>query len=541
MSQFTLSSKVKTFALTSALITISFSQPVLAAPQIGVTAALRGDVVRTASLQSGAAIGQMSSGQTVFLGDDIKVGNQGRLQVMLLDETVFTLGANSVMRIDEFVYDPADAANARLSTSITQGAFRFVSGQIAKSDQNAMKVNLPGATIGVRGTSVAGDVSTDGSASIILLGPAPNNALGLPAGAISVANEFGSVDINRPGFTTQLGATSQSLPPSVPVEATAEQMESVELSLAEQASAKIAEELGVSELEISGPTDTDGDGIPDSISGNTVLGKALSAVTGDGGVTSDNTLKAAVALTIFGESVLEMSDAEAGEFFSGVNLGGGIAELIENGDFKYLGPTQISELAGLTGSTTFTANNAAIEVRGTGENIGQFSTTQVWNFADSNVSTTLNGSFSVDVEAGTVSGDFDNFHKTMSFANASGKATFNLNEDHFSKDGAAISFVRHSIGGSYENGIDETVLLQDGNVSSGSDSLMTSNIVRPDDILLNIGMWGGLSNVESGLTDSPVAAFGETGVHMSVRNQETGDAILEAEGFVFGMDRQDSQ
>ena len=541
MSQFTLSSKVKTFALTSALITISFSQPVLAAPQIGVTAALRGDVVRTASLQSGAAIGQMSSGQTVFLGDDIKVGNQGRLQVMLLDETVFTLGANSVMRIDEFVYDPADAANARLSTSITQGAFRFVSGQIAKSDQNAMKVNLPGATIGVRGTSVAGDVSTDGSASIILLGPAPNNALGLPAGAISVANEFGSVDINRPGFTTQLGATSQSLPPSVPVEATAEQMESVELSLAEQASAKIAEELGVSELEISGPTDTDGDGIPDSISGNTVLGKALSAVRGDGGVTSDNTLKAAVALTIFGESVLEMSDAEAGEFFSGVNLGGGIAELIENGDFKYLGPTQMSELAGLTGTTTFTANNAAIEVRGTGENIGQFSTTQVWNFFPPNVSTTLDGSFSVDIDAGTVSGEFNNFSKTMSFANASGKATFNLNEDHFSKDGAAISFVRHSIGGSYENGIDETVLLQDGNVSSGSDSLMTSNIVRPDDILLNIGMWGGLSNVESGLTDSPVAAFGETGVHMSVRNQETGDAILEAEGFVFGMDRQDSQ
>ncbi len=541
MSQIMLSSKAKTFALISALIGSLSSQPAFAAQQIGVTAALRGDVVRTASLQTGAAIGQMSSGQTVFLGDDIKVGNQGRLQVMLLDETVFTLGANSVMRIDEFVYDPADAANARLSTSITQGAFRFVSGQIAKSDQDAMKVNLPGATIGVRGTSVAGDVAPNGAASVILLGPAPNNALGLPAGAISVANEFGSVDINRPGFTTQLGATSQSLPPSVPIEATAEQMESVELSLSEQASAKIAEELGVSELEISGPTDTDGDGIPDSISGNAVLGKALSAVTGDGGVTSDNTLKAAVALSIFGEGVLEMSDAEASDFFAGVNLGGGIAELIENGDFKYLGPTQMSELAELTGTTTFTANNAAIEVRGTGENIGSFSTTQTWDFANDQVSTTLDGSFSVDVEAGTVSGDFDNFLKTMSFANASGEATFNLNEDHFSQDGSAISSVRHSIGGSYENGIDETVLLQDDNVSSGSDSLMTSNITRPDSVNLSVGMWGGLSNVESGLTDSPIAAFGETGVHMSVRNPETGDAIVEAEGFVFGMDRQDSQ
>ena len=56
----------------------------------------------------------------VYLGDDIKVGRQGRLQVMLLDETIFTLGANSVMRID-VVYDPKDAAKNSLSTSIKKG------------------------------------------------------------------------------------------------------------------------------------------------------------------------------------------------------------------------------------------------------------------------------------------------------------------------------------------------------------------------------------------------------------------------------------
>ena len=49
------------------------------ADQIGVTATLRGAVVGTASPQTDAPIGQMSSGQEVFLGDDIKVGAQGRL------------------------------------------------------------------------------------------------------------------------------------------------------------------------------------------------------------------------------------------------------------------------------------------------------------------------------------------------------------------------------------------------------------------------------------------------------------------------------
>lgn len=122
-------SKSALFVFTAA-VSLGFSAPVAAAPQIGVTAALRGDVVRTASLETGAAIGQMSSGQSVYLGDDIKVGAQGRLQVMLLDETIFTLGANAVMRIDEFVYDPNDAGRSSLSTSIKQGAFRFVSGQI---------------------------------------------------------------------------------------------------------------------------------------------------------------------------------------------------------------------------------------------------------------------------------------------------------------------------------------------------------------------------------------------------------------------------
>ena len=120
------------------------------AGQIGVTAALRGLVVRTASLQTGTPIRQMSSGQKVFLGDDIKVGAQGRLQVMLLDETVFTLGANSVMRIDEFVYDPGRANIARLTTSIKSGAFRFVSGLLARLNNDAMKVKLPAATISVR-------------------------------------------------------------------------------------------------------------------------------------------------------------------------------------------------------------------------------------------------------------------------------------------------------------------------------------------------------------------------------------------------------
>ena len=324
----------------------------LAAPQIGVTAALRGEVVRTASLQTGAAIGQMSSGQNVFLGDDIKVGSQGRLQVMLLDETIFTLGANSVMRIDEFVYDPADAANAKLSTSITQGAFRFVSGQIAKTDQDAMKVKLPGATIGVRGTSVAGDVAPDGSASVILLGPAPNNSLGLPAGAINVANQAGSVDITRPGFATQIAV---DLPPQPPAQASQAQIQSLERALSEEASDELAEGLGVEPTQIESleTRDDDGDGSPDNFIGNQALAELVETGLGDNGGTFNSDDEG------FSEFLQLIGlDEEQGR---GLNFGDDFRALI-SGDFEFLGPTKLSELAdfGLNGRIIFTGNEAVI-------------------------------------------------------------------------------------------------------------------------------------------------------------------------------------
>lgn len=89
--------------VTSAFLSVMVLSNISAASQIGVAAGIRGQVIRASSPSSSAAIGQMSSGQTVFIGDEIKVGQQSRLQVMLLDETVFTLGANASMTIDEFV------------------------------------------------------------------------------------------------------------------------------------------------------------------------------------------------------------------------------------------------------------------------------------------------------------------------------------------------------------------------------------------------------------------------------------------------------
>ena len=104
-----------------------------------------------------------------------------------------------------------------------------------------MTVRLPSATIGVRGTSVAGDVDEDGSAQVILLGPAADNSLGLPAGAINIANQAGVVDITRPGFVTEIAAAlvppaHRSKPPA--------QIRQLERALSEDAVSELAEGFG---------------------------------------------------------------------------------------------------------------------------------------------------------------------------------------------------------------------------------------------------------------------------------------------------------
>jgi hypothetical protein len=79
------------------------------------------------------------------------------MQILLLDQTVFTIGPESELVIDEFVYDPKTNAG-KLSAEITKGVFRFVSGKIAHEKPEDMNVKLPAGTLGVRGTMVAGRV-----------------------------------------------------------------------------------------------------------------------------------------------------------------------------------------------------------------------------------------------------------------------------------------------------------------------------------------------------------------------------------------------
>ena len=130
----------------------------------GSAAAVRGPVFWLTS--DGQRI-PIESGKPVFLNQHVITGEGGHLQVLLLDGTVFTLGQNSDMVLDDFVYDPASDVHTVMAT-LSKGVFRWVTGKTARKDPASMKVTLPVGTIGIRGTDFEATVLEDGSGVVKL-------------------------------------------------------------------------------------------------------------------------------------------------------------------------------------------------------------------------------------------------------------------------------------------------------------------------------------------------------------------------------------
>jgi hypothetical protein len=71
--------------------------------------------------------------------------------VVLRDDTRLSLGPETEIRIDQFVFAPAKGHLA-LVLKMARGVMSFVSGTIAKLSPDAVRIETPVAVLGVRGT-----------------------------------------------------------------------------------------------------------------------------------------------------------------------------------------------------------------------------------------------------------------------------------------------------------------------------------------------------------------------------------------------------
>lgn len=127
------------------------------AVRVGVASAVN----QSASSEfAGQGTRTITIGDAVIHNQVINTSGEGLVQILLADGTAFTVGPNSRLTIDSFVYDP-EAGTAKVSASLSKGFMRFIGGRTSKTDGGAT-INTPIGTAGIRGAVVDIDLGTLG-------------------------------------------------------------------------------------------------------------------------------------------------------------------------------------------------------------------------------------------------------------------------------------------------------------------------------------------------------------------------------------------
>ena len=86
-------------------------------------------------------------------GDVIKTSETGKIQLILADKTVITIGKKSEFSIDNYFYS-SNNKSSRSSFKLRKGIFKSITGGIGKLAPERFKINTRTSTIGIRGTQL---------------------------------------------------------------------------------------------------------------------------------------------------------------------------------------------------------------------------------------------------------------------------------------------------------------------------------------------------------------------------------------------------
>jgi hypothetical protein len=108
-------------------------------------------VTGTVHIERGGQQLPATVGTRVRASDVIVTGADGTAGITFLDDSLLSVGPDSVLAVDRFAFDPTTHQGA-FDSSLRKGTLSAVSGKIAKQSPDAMKVRTPAAILGVRGT-----------------------------------------------------------------------------------------------------------------------------------------------------------------------------------------------------------------------------------------------------------------------------------------------------------------------------------------------------------------------------------------------------
>lgn len=179
-----------------------------ASAEIGTVTELKGsgEIVRESNIvgnTQGISLESMDTART----------EKGVMRLDFIDDTRVDVIENSILVIDDFVYDPS-SGTGKLDMRAALGTVRYASGQIAKNSRQNVRVRTPSATISVRGTDFIMVVDEIGGSMVTLL-PSCDSAGFCVTGEIKVETDEGFVIMNQAFQATQVAHSG--VRPSKPV------------------------------------------------------------------------------------------------------------------------------------------------------------------------------------------------------------------------------------------------------------------------------------------------------------------------------------
>jgi hypothetical protein len=142
-------------AIACALGNVALAQP----SAIGSATVTQNQVSR----ELNGATSALATGDSVYLNELVKTGEDSRAKFVFIDSTNLAVGPVSRVTLDRFVYEGAAGAQ-KVTVNLAKGLFRFTTGAL---DKKAYTINTPTAAIGVRGTIL--DIKVGGETRVTLV------------------------------------------------------------------------------------------------------------------------------------------------------------------------------------------------------------------------------------------------------------------------------------------------------------------------------------------------------------------------------------
>jgi hypothetical protein len=102
-------------------------------------------------------------GSAVQEGDVIVTGSPGDAQLRMIDSAFIAIKANSRMRVDQYTYRPANAAEDNAVLSLLVGTMRAFTGGLVERNKDRFSMKTAIATVGIRGSGNILNAAADGT------------------------------------------------------------------------------------------------------------------------------------------------------------------------------------------------------------------------------------------------------------------------------------------------------------------------------------------------------------------------------------------